>query len=114
MNTKLTAVWPVGFALITMILSLGSGCTSATGGSGGYQLKQTRADIDSAMVRYHNRVAFGFLTVNEQQQVSVAYKAYQTAFNEASQQAHSNYNSPTPNHVKLLADQLLSVLAGIP
>jgi glycine/serine hydroxymethyltransferase len=97
-----------------MILSFGSGCTSTSGGSGRYLLKQTRDDIDFAMVRYHNRATFGFLTANEQQQVSAAYKAYQTAFNEAVQQAHSNYNAPTPNNVKTLADQLLSVLASIP
>jgi hypothetical protein len=114
MKSRFLNICPILLGLAAMILSLGSGCTSISGGSGSYQLKQTRNDIDAAMVRYHNRVSFGFLTVNEQQQVSDAYKAYQTAFNEAAQQVHSNFDSPTPNNVKQLADQLLSILDSIP
>ena len=66
------------------------------------------------MTRFNNRSTFGFITPQEQQQVSAAYKSYQTAFNEAVQQAHGNYSTPTPANVKNLADQLLSVLASIP
>ena len=33
-----------------------------------------------------------------------AYKACQTAFNEAVQQAHSDYSTPTPANLKQLAD----------
>jgi hypothetical protein len=66
------------------------------------------------MVRYHNRLSFGFMTTAEQEQVSAAYKAYQTAFNEAVRQAHSNYDAPTPANVRQLADQLLTILDAIP
>ena len=96
-------------ALVTLLFS--SGCTTT---SGGYQLKQTRNDIDWAMTRFNNRSTFGFITPQEQQQVGDAYKAYQTAFNEAVKQAHGNYNTPTPTNVKQLADQLLSLLDSIP
>jgi hypothetical protein len=89
------------------------GCAS-TGGSGSYQLKQTRNDVDWGMVRYQNRVTFGFITSGEQDQVTAAYKAYQTAFNEAARQAHFDYNTPTPDNVKQLANQLLSILGSIP
>ena len=106
------ALGAVLLAVATMILSLSSGCTSMA--SGGYQLKQTRNDMDAAMVRYQNRAAFGFLTVSEQERVTAAYKAFQTAFNDAAQQAHANYTAPTPNNVKALADQLLSILDAIP
>ena len=53
-------------------LCLLSGCAS-TSPTGSYQLKQTRSDVDWAMVRYHNRVSFGFLTTGEQDQVTAAY-----------------------------------------
>ena len=82
--------------------------------SGGYKLKQTRQDVDWAMVRYHNRQIFGFMTPQEQQSVSEAYKAYQSAFNAAVKQANGNYSEPTPQNVKQLADQLLSILDSIP
>jgi hypothetical protein len=95
------------------ILCFLSGCAS-TSPSGSYQLKQTRSDVDWAMVRYHNRVSFGFLTTAEQDQVTAAYKAYQTAFNEAARQTHFDYATPTPDNVKQLANQLLSLLASIP
>ena len=96
-------------AMITLLFS--TGCTTT---SGGYQLKQTRDDVDFAMTRFNNRSTFGFITPQEQQQVSAAYKTYQTAFNEAVKQANGNYNTPTPANVKQLADQLMSVLAAIP
>jgi hypothetical protein len=99
--------------LLAVVAALISGCAT-TGSGGGYQLKQTRQDVDWAMVRYHNRVSFGFLTPQEQQRVSDAYKTYQTAFNAALQQANGNPTNPTPANVKQLADQLFSVLDSIP
>ena len=95
------------------MLTLITGCTT-TGGSGGYQLKQTRNDVDWAMTRYHNRLAFGFLTPQAQQRVSDAYKTYQAAFTDAVKQVNGNYNTPTPANVKQLADQLFSILDSIP
>ena len=101
-------------ALLTLAtLCLAGGCAT-TPGNGSYQLKQTRDNVDWAMVRYHNRQSFGFLTSGEQDQVTAAYKAYQTAFNEAVRQAHSDYTAQTPDNVKQLANQLLSLLGSIP
>jgi hypothetical protein len=111
MNARTRNSWLVLLALATLCLV--SGCTT-TPGNGSYQLKQTRNDVDWAMVRYHNRVSFGFMTTAEQDQVTAAYKAYQTAFNDVARQAHFNYTTPTPDNVKQLANQLLSLLASIP
>lgn len=103
----------LGVMLLALALIGGfSGCVSFSNNV--YRLKQTRDDVDWAMVRYQNRSSFGFVTPAFQQQVSTAYKAYQTAFNEAVKQAHSDYNAPTPDNVKQLADQLLSALGSIP
>lgn len=66
------------------------------------------------MTRYQNQVSFGGVTTSFQSQVTSAYGAYKTAFDAAVQQAHSNYDAPTPDNVKQLADQLLSVLSAIP
>ena len=111
MNIKTQRLCAVLFAMVTLCLL--SGCASTTGG-GSYHLKQTRDDVDWAMTRYHNRLSFGFISVGEDQQVAAAYKAYQTAFNEAVWQAHSDYKTPTPDNVKQLANQLLSILSSIP
>jgi hypothetical protein len=111
MNTKTRLIGSL--LMVLAALCLFNGCAS-TAGSGSYQLKQTRNDLDWAMIRYHNRLSFGFISLGEEQQVTAAYKAYQTAFNEAVKQAHSDYNTPTPDNVKQLADQLLSILGSIP
>lgn len=111
MNTRIQRFCAVFFAMATLCLL--SGCASTAGG-GSYQLKQTRNDVDWAMTRYHNRQSFGFITYGEEQQVTAAYKAYQTAFNEAAKQAHLDYNAPCPENVKQLANQLLTLLNSIP
>jgi multidrug resistance efflux pump len=98
--------------LSAVFLTFGAGCTTAS--SGGYTLKQTRNDVNWAMVRYHNREAAGFITSAERQQVMAAYKAYQAAFDAASQQVQSNLDTPAPANVKQSADQLLSILGAIP
>ncbi len=99
-------------ALAAMLLTLVAGCATTSGG--GYALKQTRNDIDWAMVRYNNRVAAGFVTPAQQDQVKAAHAAYQSAYNQALQQAQSDLNAPTPDNVKQLANQLLSILDTIP
>jgi hypothetical protein len=109
MKRNLLSAGAILIALAALLCN--SGCATT---SGGYQLKQTRDDVDWAMTRFNNRSTFGFITPQEQQQVSAAYKSYQTAFNEAAKQARGNYSTPTPANVKQLADQLLSVLAAIP
>jgi hypothetical protein len=109
MKNNLISLGAILIALINLLCNAGCSTTS-----GGYQLKQTRDDVDWAMTRFNNRSTYGFITPQEQQQVSAAYKTYQTAFNEAVKQANGNYNTPTPANVKQLADQLMSVLAAIP
>ena len=79
-----------------------------------YRLKQTRNDIDYAMTRYRNEVAFSIIPPELQAQVNAAYQSYKTAFDAAVQQAHSNYDAPTPGNVKQLADRLLLILGSIP
>ena len=78
-------------------------------------LKMTRNDADWAMVRFHNRVTFGLpVTPEEQERVKSAYKAYLLGFNQAVKQANGNLDTPTPDDVKQLYDQLANVLASIP
>ncbi len=96
-------------------LTLGAGCaTSSTSSGGAYELKQTRDDVDWAMTRYNNRRAFGFVTTEEQQQVSTAYKAYQTVFNATAKSVHMDLGTKTPANVKELANRLILVLDSIP
>ncbi len=111
MNNQIRYLGSVLLALATLCLL--NGCATATG-NGSYQLKKIRSDVDWAMVRYHNRLSFGFITPAEQEQVTTAYKAYQAAFNEAARQAHLDYTAPTPANVQQLANQLLSILDSIP
>jgi hypothetical protein len=100
------------FLLVLVGFCLVSGCSSPPG-SDTYRLKLTGDNVDWAMTRYRNQVTYGAVTVAQQQQVSMAYDAYQKAFNEAVQQAHSNYDAPTPDNVRALANQLLSILGTI-
>jgi hypothetical protein len=92
-------------------LGLFSGCVAPGGVD---SLKITRNNIDWAMVHYNNRADFGFVTSHEKAQVSAAYTAYQTAFDEALKHANSNLDAPTPTNVTQLANQLMVVLGSIP
>jgi hypothetical protein len=109
METKLKQIGILLFAAV--ILGCVSGCVAPGGVN---SLKITRNDIDWAMVHYRNRADFGFLTVQEKDQVTAAYTAYQTAFDEAFKQANSNLDAPTPANVTQLADQLKVVLGSLP
>jgi hypothetical protein len=99
-----------GMLLTLAMLCAISGCATTDY----YRLKQTRDDIDFAMTRYQNEVSFAAISPAFQRQVNTAYHAYQKAFDAAVEQVHSNYNAPTPDNVKQLADQLLSILGSIP
>jgi len=99
-----------GILLTLAALCVISGCVT----TGPYELKHTRNDVDFAMNHYRNEVSFGHIAPAFQPQVNTAYEAYKTAFDAAVQQAHSNYDAPTPDNVKQLADQLLSILGSIP
>ncbi|HXI73000.1 MAG TPA: hypothetical protein VNN22_21885 [Verrucomicrobiae bacterium] len=108
MKTKLQRICIVLLALAA--LGIINGCATTDY----YRLKQTRMDVDFAMTRYNNQVTFGNIAPSFQTQVNAAYQAYKTAFDAAVQQAHSNYDAPTPDNVKQLANQLLSILSAIP
>jgi hypothetical protein len=103
------------FTILLAFVVLGSisGCAS-TSGNGARTLKQTRDDADWQMVRFNNRVIYGFITPQEKDSVTAAYRAYQTAFNEAAKQAHGDFNAPTPDNVRQLADRLSEALASLP
>jgi len=109
---KNPAFFPViGLLLFTALLL--SGCASMQSG-GQTTLKQTQIYVDWPMTRYRNAVARGVVTLGEQQQVNAAYASYQSAFAAAVQAAHSNYDAPTPDNVKQLADQVVSIVSAIP
>jgi hypothetical protein len=98
------------FLLTLAVLGLISGCATTDY----YRLKQTRDDVDFAMTRYRNEAAFGNIAPSFQPEVNTAYQNYKTAYDAAVKQANSNYDAPTPDNVKQLADQLLSTLSAIP
>ena len=103
----------LNFMVLMLALTfLSSSCTSPPG-SDTYRLKQTGDNINWAMTRYRNQVTYGNVTFEQQKQISAAYDAYQAGFIEAVQQAHQNYDAPTPDNVKVLANQLLSILGTI-
>jgi hypothetical protein len=108
MKTKILPSSAIILAVATLCFITGCATTDY------YRLKQTRDDIDWKMTWYRNEVAFGTIGPSFQPQVNAAYQAYQTAFNAALQQANNNYNAPTPNNVKQLADQLLLAISAIP
>lgn len=100
-------------AILLALAAIGlSGCASLNGPR---TLSQVRDDADWAMLRFHNRVTYGgFITPEEQQRVTDAYKAYQAAFNEAARAANLNYKIPAPQNVIDLANQLANAFASIP
>jgi uncharacterized lipoprotein len=108
MKTKLQKICAILLTLASLCIISGCATTSS------YSLKQTRNDIDFAMNRYRNEVSFGHIAPSFQPEVNNDYQAYKTAFEAAVQQANSNYDAPTPDNVKQLANQLLSILGSIP
>ena len=96
--------------LILVALFLLAGCATTDY----YRLKQTRDDIDWKMTWYRNEVAFGAIPPGFEPQVNEAYQAYKKAYDEALKQANNNADAPTPNNVKELADQLLTIRSAIP
>jgi hypothetical protein len=66
------------------------------------------------MKRYQNEVTLAAISPEFQQQVNTAYHVFQSAFDAAVEQAHSDTNAPTPDNVKYLADRLLLILGSIP
>jgi hypothetical protein len=92
---------------------LGGGCAAVQNGT--YPtLRQTDVRIHWLMVRYRNAADFSALTPEEQHRANAAYAEYQTAFTQALQDAHGNYDAPTPDNVKALANNLIEVVSAIP
>jgi hypothetical protein len=108
MKIKVQSVCTILLA-VTM-LGVFAGCSTVDY----YRLGQTRNDIDAAMTRYRNQVAFAAVAPYFQTQVNAAYQSYTAALDAAVKQAHGNYDAPTPPNVKQQADQLLSILGAIP
>ncbi len=112
MKTQTIRIFAGMCALTLILLGLG-GCATTDGGGDGYKLSQTRSDISWAMVRYNNRVAAGFVTTAQQDQVKASHAAYQSAFDEALKAANSDLSAPTPDNVRQLANQLLGLLSSL-
>ena len=111
MNVRIQRICAALLAAATLCLF--NGC-ALTGGSASRQLKETRTEVDWAMVRYQNRQPFAFGVLAEEQLATDAYKDFQIAFNEAVRQAHSDYTSATPDNVQQMANQLLALLSTVP
>jgi hypothetical protein len=77
-------------------------------------LKQTDIRISWLMTHYRDAAAFGNLTLAERERVNAAYAAYEPAFKQALLNAGGNYNVPTPENVKELANELIRVISSIP
>jgi hypothetical protein len=101
-------------AVVSLVaLLVAFGC-STTGSGGGRTLKQVDMDVSWAMTRFRNGVAAGAVTLGEKEQVNGAYTAYQTAYRDALQAAQDNRNTPAPDNVKTLANQVLDAISAIP
>jgi hypothetical protein len=98
------------FFLILMALVL-QGCVTVAESR---TLKQTDIRISWLMTHYRDAAAFGKLTLGERERVNTAYAAYEPAFKAALQQAGGNYNTPTPENVKAVANELIQVISSIP
>jgi hypothetical protein len=66
------------------------------------------------MTWYRNAASAGRLTLNERERVNAAYAEYKAAFDEALRVANNNYDAPTPENVKALANEVIRVISAIP
>ena len=96
-------------AVLGLTVLLMAGCTSTFSG-GGYPLKLTQMNVDWKMTAYREAVAAGNLTAGQQQAVTSAYQAYQTAFQQALAAAKGNLESPAPDNVRQLATELIGLI----
>ena len=105
-TSSLLAVLTIGTAFML------SGCASMQ--SGNYPtLKQTDINVYWPWYRVKNASYFGKLTLAERERVDQVYSAYKTAWNQALQAAGGNEKAPTPDNVKELANQVISVTSAI-
>ena len=90
-----------------------AGCSSTQ--SANYPtLKQTDIHVSWPMTHYRNAAAFGHLTLGEKERINAAYSAYETAYNQALQAAGGNRDAPTPENVKVLANEVVRVISATP
>jgi hypothetical protein len=99
----------IGFLLSALLL-----CSCATTQSGYPSLRQLQVNVSWPMTRYNNAVAAGAVTLGAQEQVKAAYAQYQAAFAVALKAANNNYDAPSPDNLKALANQLSQILGAIP
>ncbi len=78
------------------------------------KLKDTKVHVSWPMTQYRNMVVAGRVTLGEREQVNAAYAEYKAAFDEALQAAHGNYDAPTPENVKVLANEIIRILSSLP
>jgi hypothetical protein len=96
---------------ITLMLAMLTGCASTAGG--GYPLKLTQMNVDWKMTAYREAVTAGNLTTGQQERVTAAYQAYQTAFQQALAAANGNLESPAPDNVRQLATELIGMIDSL-
>jgi hypothetical protein len=95
----------------TLMLPFFFGCAASKGG--GYPLKLTQMNVDWKMTAYREAAAAGNLTAGQQQQVTAAYQAYQSAFQQALSAASGNLESPAPANVRQLATELIGLIDSL-
>ena len=95
-----------------LVLAL-SACSSFSGG-GARTLKQVDGDVSAALIRYHNAVSAGAVTLGERDQVNSAYASYKSAYQNALQAANKDMNTPAPDDVRAQATKLIGAVEAIP
>lgn len=78
------------------------------------KLRDTDVHVSWMLTDYRNMVVAGRVTLGEREQVNAAYAQYKAAFDEALQAAHNNYDVPTPENVKALANEIIRILWAMP
>lgn len=99
------------FLAVAAILPTIAGCTTTSGG--GYSFRLTQMNVDWKMTAYREAVAAGNVTAGQEQKVSAAYQAFQTAFQQAAVQANGNLEAPAPPNVRQLATELIGLIDSL-
>ncbi len=106
-------VFRLGAICSLLMALLLSGCASIW--SQPYpRLRDTDVHVSWMLTDYRNMVVAGRVTLGEREQVNAAYAQYKAAFDEALQAAHNNYDVPTPENVKALANEIIRILWAMP
>ncbi len=105
-------LWRLGALSLALSAALLAGGCASTDSGGTTTLKRTQMNVDWPMNRFRNEVAFGRITLGEEQQVNQAYAAFKSAFDAALKAANTDLNAPTPANVGELANQVLQAIAA--